>query len=60
MFLECVFVYVETETLIEVLEENASHIVTLADDDGILLMQLVEVGECGSEHRVSAHISEAR
>ena len=34
MFLEGVFVDVQSELLIEVLEEDAPHIVALADDDG--------------------------
>ena len=60
MLLECVFVDIKTETTVEVLEEDTSHIVALADDDGILLAQLVEVGEGRTEHRVSADIAESR
>ena len=30
--------------------------VAFADDDGILLTELVEVGECRSEHRVGRHV----
>ena len=52
MLLEGIFVDVQSEFLIEILEENPADIIPLTDNDGILLAQLVEVGEGGTEHRV--------
>ena len=60
MLLEGVFVDVEAKTGVEILEENASDEVALADDDGILLRELVEVGKRGTEHGVRAHVVHAR
>ena len=60
MFLKGVFVDVQSQSAVEVLEEDASHVVALADDDGVLLAQLVKIGEGGSEHRVSGDIAESR
>ena len=56
VFFEGVFVDVESQAGVEVLEEDAADEVTLVDDDGILLGELVEVGKCGTEHGVGAHI----
>ena len=60
MFFKGVFINVESETCVEVLEENPSHIVALAYDDGVLLGELSEVGKRGAEHRVSGDIRMTR
>ena len=54
-----VLMQAQSELLIEILEENLTHIVALLDDDRILLGELVQVGECRTEHRVRAHVAEA-
>ena len=59
VLIEGVFKDVQSQSLVEVLEENLAHVVALADDDGILGAQLVEVGEGWAEHRVSGHIAES-
>ena len=52
VLLEGVLIDVKTELLVEVLEEDAPHVVALADDDGVLLGELLQVGKRGSEHGV--------
>ena len=37
MLIESILVDVQAQALVEVLEEDAAHVVALADDDGILL-----------------------
>ena len=59
VLLEGVLIDVESQLLVEVLEEDAAHVVALADDDGVLLAQLVEVGEGGAKHGVRAHVGMA-
>lgn len=59
MFLEGIFADVEFETVVEFLEEAASHEVSFVDDDGILCGEFAEVGKCRAEHGVSAHIAHA-
>lgn len=56
VFLEGVFEDVEAETRVEILEEAASHVVALVDDDGILVTQFAEVGKGGTKHGVGAHV----
>ena len=51
-----VFVDVQSQSMIQVFEEDAPHVVALADDDGILFRELLQVGKGGAEHGVSAHI----
>ena len=60
VFFEGVFVDVESQTGVEVLEEDAADEVALVDDDGILLGKLVKIGECGAEHGVCADVVHAR
>ena len=60
MFLEGVLIDVESKLLIQILEEYATHIVALRDDDGIFLAQLIEVGKGWSKHRVCRHVWMAR
>ena len=52
VLLERVFVDVEAELAVEVLKETPAHIVTLIDDDGILLAELVEICKGRTKHRV--------
>ena len=59
MLFESVFKDIEAEACIEVFEETAAHIVALVDDDGVFVGQLAEVGEGGTEHRVSRNVVEA-
>ena len=59
MLLEGVFVDVQAQLLIEVLEEDTSHVVALADDDGILLGELLQVSERRTKHRMGRHIAHA-
>ena len=59
MFLKSVLIYVQSQLAIQILEEDAPHVVALADDDSILLAQLLKVGESWSEHRVSRYIAHA-
>ena len=58
MLLERIFKDVQPQTLVKVLEENASQMVSLFDDDGIFLAQFVQIGESRSEHRVGRHVAE--
>ena len=48
MFVEGVFEDVESEALVQVLEEHLAQMVALADDDGILIAQVAQAGECGA------------
>ena len=57
VLLEGVFVDVQAQLLIEVLEENTTHIIALADDDGVLLRELLQIGEGGTEHRVRRDVA---
>ena len=59
MLLKGVLVDVESQLLIEVLEEDAAHVVALADDDGILLGELLQIGEGRTEHRVCRDVAHA-
>ena len=59
MLLEGVFVDVQPQLLVEILKEDTAHIVALADDDGILLRELLQVGKRRSEHRVRRDIAHA-
>ena len=59
VLLEGILVDVESQLLIEVLEEDASHIVTLTDDDGVLLRELLQIGKRRAKHRVGRHIAHA-
>ena len=59
MFLESVFKGVQLQVLVKVFEENLAQVVTFLDDDGIFRTQFVEVGKCGTEHRVGRYIAEA-
>ena len=56
---EGVFVQVEAQRAVEVLEERLAEVVALADDDGVMLAQLLEVGKRGAEHRVGRHVGMA-
>ena len=60
VLVERIFVDMEPETLIEVLEEDAAHVVALTDDDRVLLRELVEVGKGRTEHRVGRDVRMAR
>ena len=60
VLVEGVFVDVEPESLVEVAEEEPPYEVALSDDDGVLLVQLTEVGEGRSEHGVRRGISPPR
>ena len=57
VLLEGVLINIQSQLAVQVFEEDATHIVTLADDDGILLAQLLKVGKGRSEHRVSRYIA---
>ena len=59
MLFEGVFVDVQAQFLVEVLEEDAAPIVALADDDGILLRELLQIGKRGSKHRVCRDVAHA-
>ena len=59
VLIEGIFEDVQSQSLIQILEENLSHVVALADDDGIFCTQLVEVGKGRTEHRVRGNIAEA-
>ncbi len=52
-----ILVDVEPQPCIKVFKENAAHIVALADDDGVLLAELLQIGKRGAEHRMSGHIT---
>ncbi len=60
VLLERVFVDVQPKPLVEVLEEDAPHVVALADDDGVLLGQLLQVSKRGAEHGVRGDVATAR
>ena len=60
MLLEGVFVDVESKLLIEVFEEDATHVVTLADDDGVLFRELLEIGKRRTKHGVRRNVTHAR
>ena len=59
MFIEGVLKDIELQTLVEVLEEHLTQMVTLADDDGILIAQVAEAGKRGAKHGVGAHKTES-
>ena len=59
VLLEAVFEDVQLQRAVEVLEEDASQVVALGDDDGILVAQVVEAGEGGSEHGMGGDVAEA-
>ena len=59
MLIEGVFVDVKTKLTVKIAEEAHTHIVTLVDDDRVLLRELIEVGEGRTEHRVSRYIATA-
>ena len=48
------------QTAVEVEEEDTPHVVTLVDDDGILVAQCTEVGKGRSEHGVCADVAQSR
>ena len=52
MLLEGVLVDVQTQLAIQLLKEATTHAVALLDNDGILLAQLLQVGEGRTKHRV--------
>ena len=56
---EGVLVDVESQPLVEVAEEDAPDVVALADDDGVLFGELVEVGKRRAEHGVGGDIGMA-
>ena len=60
VLLEGIFVDIQAQLLIEVLEEDTPHVVALADDDGILLGELLQIGEGRTEHRVRRYIAHTR
>ena len=60
VLLEGVLIDVQAQLLIEILEEDTSHVVTLADDDGVLFRELLQVGKRRTKHRVSRYIAHAR
>ena len=59
MFLKGVLEDVQLQRLVEVLEEDASQVVALGDDDGVLVAQVAEAGEGGAEHGVGGDVAEA-
>ena len=60
MLLERVFEDVEAESLVEVFEEAAAHVVALVDDDGVFVREFAEIGKRRAEHRVGRNVVEAR
>ena len=60
VLLEGVLIDVQAQLLIKILEEDAPHIVALADDDGILLRELLQIGKRRTKHRVSRYIVQIR
>ena len=59
VLLEAVLEDVQLQRAVEVLEEDASQVVALGDDDGILVAQVVEAGEGRSEHGMGGDVAEA-
>ena len=59
VLLEGVFADVEAQVGIDVFEEDLAQVVALRDDDGVLLLQLAEVGKRGAKHRVGGDVAEA-
>lgn len=57
--IEGVLTDVKSQAAVEVLEEDAAHIVALRDDDGILVRQGAEVGKRRTEHGVGGDIAPA-
>lgn len=54
-----VFTDVKPQAAVEVLEEDAAHIVALRNDDGILVRQGAEVGKRRTEHGVGGNVAPA-
>ena len=52
VLIESVFIDTQVEPPVQVFEEDAAHVVALADHDGVLFAQLLQVGKGGTEHRV--------
>ena len=58
MLLERVFADMQAEAGINILEEYLAQMIALGDNNRILLLQLSQISECRSEHRVSGDIRE--
>ena len=56
---ESVFADVEAQPLVEVLEEDAAHVVAFGNDDGVLRTECAEVGEGGTKHGVRGNVAAA-
>ena len=52
VLLECIFKNVQSQSLIQILEENLAQMVAFLDDDGIFRTQLVEVGKGWTKHGI--------
>ena len=59
MFVKGIFKDVQSQSLVQVLEEDLSHVVTFADDNGIFRTQLIQIGKSWTEHRVGRNIAES-
>lgn len=57
VLVESVFADVQVKATVEVTEEDAPHVVSFADDDGVFVAQCPEVGEGGAEHRVCGDVT---
>ena len=59
MLIETIFVNIQAQATIKVKEEDASHVVSLVDDDGILRGECSEIGKRRTEHRMRRDITHA-
>ncbi len=48
---------VEPQPLVDVAEEQSSHVVALTDDDGVFVRETAEVGKGGTEHRMGGDVA---
>ena len=51
-----IFINVQTKLMVQVFEEDTSHIVTFAYYNGVLFAELIEVCEGGTEHGMGADV----
>ena len=52
VFAKRIFAKVKAQTTVEVAEENAPHVVTFVDDDGIFVVERTQIGKRGAKHGV--------
>src|SRR5574344_1624529 len=60
MLFESIFKDIQIELLIQIFENDFSHMIAFTNNNRILTAQVIKCGKCGSEHRVSRYKTKAR